>query len=200
MRQKIELYIISLWFLFLLLFINKIHVPLCFGDGCSFIGFWKLLLSNVVPTVSLGFIIAGAILYWRFNYIVEKGAKSLPMTITSIEDLYFENLSFLITYIIPLVGFDLDSNRNRLMLFLVLFLIGWFYVKANIFYTNPSLAVLGYRIYKIDVSRAGNNGKAETLTNMIVIVRGQLQKGDVIFPKTLDDNILFVTGAKQRDG
>jgi hypothetical protein len=156
--------------------------------------------SNVVPTVSLLFIIFGAVFYWRFNYIVEKGSKDSPMTITTIEDLYFENLSFLITYIIPLVGFDLDSNRNRLMLFLVLFLIGWFYVKANIFYTNPSLAVLGYRIYKIDASRAAKAGPAETVTNMIVIVRGRLRKGDVIFPKTLDDNILFVTGAKEGDG
>jgi hypothetical protein len=197
MKQKIELYIISLWFLFLLLFINKVQVPLCFGDGCSFIGFRELLLLNVVPTFSLGFIILGAIFYWRFNYKVEKGATDLPMKITSIEDLYFENLSFLITYIIPLVGFDLDNNRNRLMLFLVLLLIGWFYVKANIFYTNPSLAVLGYRIYKVNTEMAGKNG-VETATNMIVIVRGRLKQNDVIRPKILDDNILFVTKAEAR--
>lgn len=189
MRQKIELYIISLWFLFLLLFIDKIHVPLCFGEGCIFIGFWELLLLNPVPAVSLGLIILGAVFYRHFRYTVVDSAPDLPMKIVTIEDLYFENLSFLITYIIPLVGFDLDNNRKRLMLFLVLFLIGWFYVRANMFYTNPSLAVLGYRIYKIDT--------VET-KNMIVIVRGRLAVDQEIYPVKLDDNIFFVTRAKAK--
>lgn len=187
MRQKIELYVISLWFLFLLLFIDKVKVPLCVADDCRFIGFRDLFLSNIVPTFSLFFIVLGAVFYLRFRYLVVDAAKDLPKKITAIEDLYFENLSFLITYIIPLVGFDLDDNRNRLMLLLMLLLIGWFYVKANIFYTNPSLAVLGYRIYKID---------SEQTKNMIVIVKGCLTVNQVIYPKKLDDNIYFVTGAK----
>ena len=133
----------------------------------------------------------GLIFYWRFNYGIEQGATNLPKKITVIEDLNFENLSFLITYIIPLVcfylDFDLDKNRNRLMLFLVLFLIGWIFVKTNIFYTNPSLAVLGYRIYRIDTAES---------KRMIVIVKGRLKEGDDIYPKRIDDNIYFVTGAK----
>jgi len=186
MWQKVELYIISLWFLFLLLLINKIHMPLCFGGGCAFIGFKQLFLLNIIPTVSLVFIIFGGIFYWRFNYKIEKGAPILPRKITRIEDMYFENLAFLITYIIPLVGFDLDSNRNRLTLFLMLILIGWFYVKANIFYTNPSLAVLGYRIYKIDTLES---------ENIVVIVRGRLKEGDNIYPRRIDENIFFVAGS-----
>ena len=183
MWQKIELYIISLWFLFLLLFINKIHIPLCYGDGCKFIGLSEMIRTNVVPVVSFAFLILGGVFYWRFNYKIVEGAPTLPKKITRLEDLYFENLAFLITYIIPLIGFDLDSNRNRLMLLLMLVLIGWFYVKANIFYTNPSLAVLGYRIYKIDTAESNN---------MIVIVRGRLKEGDNIYPRKIDENIFFV--------
>ena len=188
MWQKIELYIISLWFLFLLLLIQKLQLPLCFGTGCRFIGLRALISLNVVPSVSLIFIILGGIFYWRFNYKVEKGASNLPKKITRLEDLYFENLAFLITYIVPLVGFDLDRNRNRLMLFLLLILIGWFYVKANIFYTNPSLAVLGYRIYKIDTAES---------RNLIVIVRGRLKEGDSIYPRKIDENIFFAIGTKK---
>ena len=185
MWQKIELYIVSLWFLFLLLFINKIG-PICFGADCKFVGFRQLVLLNPIPTISLVFIILGVIFFWRFNYKIEKAASGLPRKITKIEDLYFENLAFLITYIIPLVGFDLDSSRNRITMFLMLGLIGWFYVKANIFYTNPSLAVLGYRIYKVDT---------EGSENMIVIVRGRLKVGDDIYPRPIDENIFFAKGA-----
>jgi hypothetical protein len=186
MWQKIELYIISLWFLFLLILINKLNIPLCFGTDCKFIGTYELLRLNIVPTISLVFLILGAFFYLRFDYKIVKGAPALPKKITRVEDLYFENLAFLITYIIPLVGFDLDGTRNRLMLFLMLVLIGWFYVKANIFYTNPSLAVLGYRIYKVDTLESNN---------MIVIVKGRLRVGDNIYPREIDENIFFVKGA-----
>ena len=188
MRQKIELYIISLWFLFLLIFINKVNVPLCFRPTCRFIGMYELFQLNVVPIVSVFFLILGGVFYFRFDYKIVKGAPNLPKKITNIEDLYFENLAFLITYIIPVVGFNLDGTRNRLMLFLMLVLIGWFYVRANIFYTNPSLAVLGYRIYKIDT--VGSK-------NMIVIAKGRLKLGDEIYPRQIDENIYLAKGTHE---
>ncbi len=188
MWQKIELYIISLWFLFVLLFANNAHIPLCFESDCAFIGFKKLIEMNVIAITSILFIILGAIFYLRFNYKIEKAAPTLPKSVSKIEDLYFENLTFLITYIIPFVGFDLDRNRNRFSLFLMLILIGWFYVKANMFYTNPSLAVLGYRIYRLDTAES---------SNMIVIVKGCLHKGDSIYSRRIDENIFFVTRAQK---
>jgi hypothetical protein len=187
MWQKIELYIISLWLLFLLVFINKIQIPFCFGQDCHFIGFSELLRNNVVPTICLFFMILGIIFYFRFDYRIIKGAPELPKKIVSIQNLNFETLSFLITYIIPIVtfdlDFDLDKNRNLLMFLLVLFLIGWIYIKTNMFYTNPSLAVLGFRIYKVDT---------EGTHDMTVIVKGKLKKGDNIYPIYLDDNIYFI--------
>jgi hypothetical protein len=174
--------------LFLLLLINKLQLPFCFGTACRFVGFSTLLRLNIIPTICLGLIVLGGVFYWRFNYRIEKAAAGLPKQIIEIEDLYFENVVFLITYIIPLVGFNLDSGRNQLTLILMLSLIGWFYVKANIFYTNPSLAVLGYRIYRIDTLES---------KKMIVIVRGRLKKDDDIYPRKIDDNIYFATKAKR---
>lgn len=189
MGQKISLYIISLWFLFVLLFINK--VPVCFGENCQFVGFKQLFVEHIVITFCSVFSFLSAIFYWRFNYKIERGAQTSPKTITKIENLNFETLSFLVTYVIPLVCFDLDFNlnvdRNFLMLILVLILIGAIYVKANIFFTNPTLAVLGYKIYKVDT---------ETLSNIILIVREKLELTDKIRIKLVDDNIYFATKIK----
>jgi hypothetical protein len=188
MWQKIELYIISLWFLFVLLFANNIHIPVCFRSDCAFMGFKTLVEMNVIAIISILFIVLGAVFYLRFNYKIVKAAPTLPKTIAKIEDSHFENLTFLITYIIPFVGFDLNITRNRLTLVLMLILIGGFYVQANMFYTNPSLAVLGYRIYRLDTSES---------SNMIVIVKGRLHKGDSIYSKKIDENIYFVTRAQR---
>ena len=136
MRLKIQLYILSLWLLFILLFINKVEVPICFSN-CKFIGFSKLLSKNIIPLVSVVFVFLGFVFYYRFRYITE-GAKSLPEQVTNIENINWEHLTFLVTYVVPLLSFDLDFNlseeRNGIMFFLVLIIIGMIYVKTNMFY------------------------------------------------------------------
>lgn len=189
MWQKIQLYIISLWFLFVLLFINKI--PYCYGESCQFVGIERLFSEFIVVIFCAFFILLGLFFYRQFNYKVERGAQTNPKSITRIESLNFETLSFLATYVVPLVcfdlDFDLDKGRNFLMLILVLILIGFIYIKANIFYTNPTLAVLGYKIYKVDTG---------SLSNVVIIAREKLELGNSIRTKLIDENIYFATKIK----
>ncbi|MFT3796586.1 anti-phage protein KwaA [Flavobacterium sp.] len=185
MKLKIQLYILSLWLLFLLLLINKIDIPYCYGENCSFIGFEKLLSLNVIPAICLIFVIAGFIFYYKFKYII-KGAKSLPEQVVEIDNLNWEHLTFLVTYVVPLLTFDLDFNlakdRNGLMLFLVLVIIGMIYVKTNMFYNNPTLAILGYHIYKVTTNKK---------KNIILISKDSLKEQDWIEYKFIGDNIYF---------
>jgi hypothetical protein len=192
MKLKIQLYILSLWLLFILLFINKIKVPLCFS-GCEFIGWKKLFSVNIIPTISIVFVVLGFIFYFRFKYIVS-GNKSLPEKVTYIENINWEHLTFLVTYVIPLLSFDLDFNldkdRNSLMFFLVLIIIGLIYVKTNMFYTNPTLAILGYHIYKISTTKRNN---------VIFISRDVISENDWIEHKLLSDNIYIANKSKPNE-
>lgn len=183
MLQKIGLFIISIWFLFLLLFINKVQLPANYYE----VSIWCICKMNFIPIVCLTFMIIGLVYYRVFNYTIFKAAPDLPITITEIKNMNFHTLSFLITYVIPLLCFDLDFNldkeRHLLMFFLVLLLIGIIYIRTNIFYTNPTLAIFGFRIYEITTS---DNKQ------MIAISKGSLQVNDNIFPKLIDENIYFV--------
>jgi len=186
MKQKLELYILSLWLLFILVFINKVSIPVCFKN-CEFIGIKELLLTNYIPLFCLVFILMGCWFYLRFRHTVVSGSSGLPEKIVSVKNLNWEHLTFLVTYIIPLVSFELDfnlaENRNTLMFFLVLIIIGAIYISTNMFYTNPTLALLGYQIYEIE---AGAESK-----RMIVITRGTLLKDDWIRKRHINDNIYF---------
>lgn len=190
MLQKIELYIISLAFLFVLIAVNQI--PVCWGCACEFIGFKELFLKNppILLFCLIGFVLA-VIFYFNFKYRFVKGATLPAEKIIQIENLSYENLTFFATYIIPLVAFDLDfhltMNRNFLMLILVLLLIGWIYVKSNIFYTNPTLAVLNFKIYRVTT---------EQRTNVVVISKDKLEKGDFMLPNEMDDKIFFASKYK----
>lgn len=185
MKLKIQFYILSLWLLFILIFINKINISFCFGEDCHFIGMKELIHNNLVPLISIVFIIAGFVFYFRFKYLVN-GNHSLPERVISIENVNFEHLTFLATYLLPFLTFNLTEDRNALIFFLILIIIGSIYVKTNMFYSNPTLALLGYHIYKISTS----NRK-----NVIIISKDKISQNDWIKVKILDDNIYI--GNKQ---
>lgn len=195
MRLKIELYILSLWLLFFLLFANKIEFPICFDQGCEYIGTWQLVKTNWIPTICIIGMVYGCYAYWRFNYRVIDSSKQGPWQIAEIENISFENLGFLATYIIPLLCFDLDfhldEGRNAFMLLLVLIAIGAVYIKANLYYTNPSLALMSFRIYRVTYKYQGESKRC------IVLIREKLLVNDKIFAKHIDENIYYVKKAAQ---
>ncbi len=185
MWLKIQLYVLSLWLLFLLLFVNKINISIHFGNGYEFIGFRTLLKDNIIPLICVIFVFMGFVFYGKFKYII-KGAKSLPEQIVEIENINWEHLTFLVTYVVPLLSFDLDfdlsNDRNGLMFFLVLLIIGMIYVKTNMFYNNPTLAILGYHIYK---------AKTTNKNHIILISKDTLVEQNWIEYKHISDNIYF---------
>ena len=193
MKLKIELYILSLWLLFFLLFVNKIEFPICFSDDCHYIGTWQLIKINWIPLISLLGMVYGFYSFWRFKHRVVERSPQGPWAIEEIENISFENLSFLATYIIPLLCFELDfhldEGRNALMLFLILIAIGAVYIKANLYYTNPTLALINFRIYRISYRYQGQ------LRKCIVLARVKLVVNDQIFAKLIDGNIYYVKKA-----
>ena len=183
--DKFELYIMSLWLLFFLIIVITIDMPLCFTGQCRFIGILELLSRNVVPAIALVFLLIGAIFYFRFDYRLS-GSKKLPSEIQNIDDLNYEHLTFLTTYIIPLICFNLTSTRYLIALALLLVVIGIIYVKTDKFYANPTLAVLGFRLYKIDVkTRTGPK------QGIVVITKDRLSVSDQIRTLELDQKVWF---------
>ncbi|PJN86844.1 anti-phage protein KwaA [Bacillus sp. mrc49] len=184
--DKIELYIISLWLLFLLILIVTINIPICFEDNCSFIGFKKILALNWIPIVALCFLVFGILCVFRFKYKIS-GSEQTPITINNIENKNYEHLTFLSTYIIPLIAFDLTKPRYLVVLLVLLLAIGIIYLKTNLFYSNPTLAILGYRIYKADAKF-----RIENRSNIILISREDLEVDQRVSYRKIDENIYFV--------
>src|ERR1700689_2588015 len=99
MSIKIQFYIISLWFLFFFLFLAKINIPTEF-NCCQLAGWADLIKTNIFPLICIFMMLLGIIFYIRLDYVIIKGAKTLPREIKKIENINFETLSFLATYII----------------------------------------------------------------------------------------------------
>lgn len=181
--MKFELYIISLWLLFVLMIVVKVDIPTCFGVGCHYVGTVQLFRTNVLPIISLFFIGLVALCYFRFKYRIQASVE-LPAVAKKVEDLNYEHLTFLTTYIVPLICFNLDNTRYIIALFILLFVIGQIYVKTDKFYANPTLAILGFRLYKLEI-----NGISK-----VMITTQRINELDKIVFTAIDGK--FVSGRK----
>ena len=181
--MKFELYLISLWLLFILMIVVKVDVPVCFGADCNYIGTLELISTNVLPVISLVLIVVIAICYLRFRYRIQSNL-SLPVIAKKVEDLSYEHLTFLTTYIVPLICFNLDNVRYIIALFILLIVIGQIYVKTDKFYANPTLAILGFRLYKVEIDGVSK----------VLITTQRIAESDKIVFTTIDEK--FISGRK----
>lgn len=192
MFGKILLYILSLWLLFFLIIIVSINLPdLCLNSDCTFANTLNfILINNIIKfnipvLASVVFLIIGGLGYYWFRYKLS-GSVSLPIDVLGVEDINYEHLVFLTTYIIPLICFNLKDLRYVITLFILLLVIGVIYIETDKFYTNPTLAILGYKLYKISTTL--RNG---VTCDVIVICRGKLVVGDKITYIDIEQDRIF---------
>lgn len=140
--------------------------------------------QNIFSVICMLLIGVGGIGYCFFRDSLNN-AKELPVQIKQCESINYENLSFLATYIIPLVCFPINSDREIFVLFAVIIIIGCIFAKTNLYYSNPSLVLLGFNVYKVET-----NSRSQ-LKNGIVIIQDKIVVGDSIKYLNLSDNVYF---------
>lgn len=191
--KRVELYILSLWLLFFLIILITADLPLCTGGDCTFIGWRALAGRNVIPLVAFGFVLIGAISYLRFEFVLA-GSSKLSAKITSIENKDYEHLTFLTTYIIPLICFNLESNRYVFALVILLIVIGVIYIRTDKYYANPTLAVLGFQLFKVDLqTRTGAK------TDCILISRSTLNLDETVRTIRLSESVYYARKGSNAD-
>ena len=172
-RLKIGFYILSLWLLFLLVFLLSVDIPICFDSNAVFIGFVSLIKRNWLAIISLIMMLLGAIIARKFKHAVD-GVTNPPAKIISIQNENYEYLTFLTTYIIPLICINLEETRYVLVLIILLIIIGSIFVKMDLYLGNPTLALLGYHLYRIKVEKIAEN------EDLLVISKDKLSLGSSI--------------------
>jgi hypothetical protein len=183
--DKVGMYLLSLWLLFLLIIVNKICIPICLDCDFASRDEWiEIAAQNYLPLICLIFLLVSAAFYFRFKYKID-GAKDGPVIAASIEDKGAEHLVFLATYVIPLVGFGLTNVRETINLAITLSLLGAIYIKTNLFYANPTLALLGFKIF----------GSKIEGQDVILISREEIESGAAINYIALDTKIYFAKNA-----
>ncbi len=186
MIRKIGLFFLSLWLFFILTIIITGYVPIYLKNDYQFVGFKELVVKNIIPILSFIGVLIGVYAYFDFKYVL-KNSTNMPFTITKIENINYEHLTFLTTYIVPLVCFNFVDVRYQFVLLVLLVVICAIYIKTDLFYANPTLALLGFKIYKIE-----GNFEDGIRENIILISKDNLEKNIRCDYIKLDERIYYV--------
>lgn len=177
----------SFWIFFLLLIIVTIDIQLCIGKGCGFIGFSNLLtINNIISFICILLLLLGGLFYYQFLNKL-RGDLDLPVKVHNIENINYEYFALLVT-IISLIAFDFTTIRGLVLFIVLVAILCAIFIKTELFYSNPSFALLGFHIYKADT----NN---ENLTNAIFISKDKIKVGDKIKYLRISDKVYFTKKA-----
>lgn len=176
---KIKFYIMSLWLLFIFLFLLTFKF---YDEEHKFIGIKDIVCDNIVSIGAIIFALIGIILSTSLKRKF-KGVENPPYKILKIKNENYEYLTFLTTYIIPLVCIDLNNARYIIVLVALLLVIGFIFVKTDLYMGNPTLALLGYRLYRIEVET-----KKGSLNDILVISKDKLNVNEYIAWIEIDEN------------
>jgi len=185
MRRKVDLYILSLGLLFVFLVVMTINIPTKSIDTDNYGAWVALFAENSVPVISVLLLGYCVFAYRRFEFDL-KGSADIPFEIKKVESINYEHLTFLATYVVPLISFDFSSGRQMIVLILLLVVMGFIYIKTDLFYANPSLALLDFRIY-----RADGGFKTGDRSGIILISRERLTVGQRVSYIRLDERIYY---------
>lgn len=201
-QEEIKLYILSLAILFLIVFlitldlksfaeistcIIKLNCPPEFNK-INVIA--NLISKNTLPLIMVVMIIYCIAIKSEFEHKLDGGSGD-TLNITKCENQDYEYLSFLATYIIPFFGFSFNEIGRLLAYAVLLIVIGIIFIKTEKYYANPTLAVFGYRIYKVTLSDGNNEYKS-----VIAISREKLSSNISVKYKNLSENVFFVRSYK----
>lgn len=180
--MKFMLYLLSLWLLFFMLIVLKADLSeITFTKGEMQAG--RIIATNMVPLICFILMIVGFAGYVVFRDKL-RSAKEFPVKLIECKSINYENLSFLATYIIPLICFPMNTGREIFALFAVIVIIGCIFVKTNLFFSNPTLALMGFGIYSV-------TSEKNVFKDDVIIAIGRLKRGDSIKYINLGDNVYF---------
>lgn len=147
--------------------------------------FWVfIILMFIISIITL----------WVFKTVFTNGGSNqrLGIKINDVSNLQDSEMSYLLTYVVPLASINNTSDSKALLTNLILFLlIGLMYTRNNLVYLNPAFSLVGYTVFrakqKIYITKV-SKGELDSI----------LMHDDKVYISELGDNIYYLNKEKIR--
>lgn len=114
--------------------------------------------------------------------------------LSSFEEKEDASLNFFMTLIIPLLIDDVGTIQGAITFLIIVVMMCALLSKTHLYYANPILAILGYRVYEVQFKSNPDFGGERCLA----VVKGSLSKsvGSVEY-KVINDTVLYMKEMKK---
>lgn len=129
--------------------------------------------------------IAGPLLL-LLAFKIAKRFDGVPLTAASNERRDADVLAYVATYLIPFLAVNAVTLRSRLAVGVFIGLIALFYIRGEMYFLNPLLGVVGYRVFEVKTG----DGSAVILITKRRHIGDQAQ----LRPVPLSDDIYWEPG------
>lgn len=89
-------------------------------------------------------------------FVVDRATAPQALHVSDSNPRDSDVLAYVASYLVPFADFDTEDARQRVAVLLFVALIAVLYVRLQLFYVNPLLALVGYRVYQV-TSRGGTS-------------------------------------------
>lgn len=132
-------------------------------------------------------IIAAIVFYISFGSFKFADTES-GYTVNVEEEKDEASLNFLMTLIIPLLIDNVNEVTGAITLLVIVVLMIILLHKTSLFYANPILSILGYRVYVFSFEE----NKKYTKGKYVGLCQGSIETGQSIVFKEITNNVFFI--------
>jgi hypothetical protein len=169
-----------------LVIIATVNIPICLSQDAQFVG-WKEIFTtnNTLALACIILILTGLIFLYQFNHKLKNSSDGLPIAVTKVENLNHEYVSLFLT-LLTIIAFDFSTIRGIIQFLLVLFVLGAIFIMTELFYSNPSFALLGFHIYRVTTNHSDIIPE-----NSILISRNELKTNEKVNYIKISDTVFY---------
>lgn len=171
--------------LFLILVIKNIELFSNYHKFYNTWSFWLVLIPFIFAIIACIFFV----IFIKFN---ENKAADSEYVLLNYNDTASQSISYIITYIIPFLDFNLSYRYDILCVYVLLVVIGIIYINTDLIHSNPLLYVLGYSAFDTEVKDIRND---VTIKSTLLVKREykfDLYKNDLINTALINNNCKYL--------
>ena len=131
--------------------------------------FWDM----VIVAISLLWLVMTVLVVFGFRGIQHSGFVSRGENIVVCDDKKDVGISFLVSFVLPLLVDEVTGMREFIFFMTMLVLVLRLLIRSNLFYQNPILTLLGYRVCTFKVLNPAQDLQPYTDKEFIGITHGK---------------------------
>lgn len=140
--------------------------------------------TNPHAVMAMSILILVPFLFLIYTFHKASRMSGEYVEITSIENRSNQFLEYIIAYIIPFLGFNLNSVPDLISVLIIFIMIGVLYIKSDLIYMNPILNLLNYTLYKVNTKNR----------ELMIISKNEIDKTKKVRVYLISKNVGVGTG------